>query len=150
MIMALALFLVTQGCRPSQITILAAYLGQQKVLRNMQKEFQSKHPNMFGYTSGDCESFQIQTIDMYQGDENDFVLVSLTRGNKMASIGFMKMLNRRCVAQSRAKCGMYFVGNLETYHESEGRASVWQPLLAGMSGSGCVGRSLVVQCRKHA
>jgi superfamily I DNA and/or RNA helicase len=43
-------------------------------------------------------------------------------------IGFLNDMNRRCVAQSRAKCGMYFVGNAETI----GQSNVWKPLITQM------------------
>ena len=59
-------------------------------------------------------TLKVHTIDMYQGDENDIVIVSLVRSNNKKMIGFLKLLNRRCVAQSRARCGLYFIGNSET------------------------------------
>ena len=55
---------------------------------------------------------------MFQGDENDFVIVSLVRANKSTRksyIGFMSEMNRRCVTQSRTRREMLFVGNCETY-----------------------------------
>ncbi len=149
MVMAMALFLIRQGYHPSQITILAAYLGQQKILRNMQADFKKKYANLFCSEAGVQDSIIIQTVDMYQGDENDIVLISLTRGNNARSIGFMKLMNRRCVAQSRAKCGMYFFGHIDTYLQAEKGKSVWQPLLKKMFDKECVGTSIVIQCKKH-
>ena len=43
---------------------------------------------------------QVSTIDLFQGDENDYIIVSLVRSNKSTrknNIGFMSEMNRRCV-----------------------------------------------------
>ncbi len=151
MVIALALFLLRNGYRPSQITLLASYLGQQKVLRSQLRDYESTHPHLFLREDEDepGTSMQIQTIDMYQGDENDVVIVSLTRSNDRGDIGFLNELNRRCVAQSRAKCGMYFVGNLETFSKTKKGSSVWLPLLREMSAKELVGPKISVQCPKH-
>ncbi len=149
MVMALALFLLRNGHKPSEVTILAGYLGQQKILRSLQREMQEKYPAMFVEDHVEGVKMQIQTIDMYQGDENDIVIVSLTRSNPEATIGFMRNRNRRCVAQSRAKCGMYFVGSLQTYTDAENGVSVWGYVLDKMSEADCVGEEIAVQCPKQ-
>ena len=148
MVMALSLFLLSNGYKPSQLTILAGYLGQQQKLRALQKEAQSKHKELFAKEEGadEIDSIQIQTIDMYQGDENDIVIVSLTRSNPDGTIGFMNTLNRRCVAQSRAKCGMYLVGNLKTFTTTK---SVWTKIIREMGKNDCVNSTFDIQCKKH-
>ena len=40
------------------------------------------------------------------------VLLSLTRSNAEGKIGFVKEMNRICVALSRARHGMYVTGNM--------------------------------------
>jgi AAA domain len=40
------------------------------------------------------------------------VLLSLTRSNSDGKIGFVKEMNRICVALSRARHGMYVTGNM--------------------------------------
>jgi hypothetical protein len=80
-IMALVVYLLWSGCRPSEITVLAAYLGQTKLLRNLMKQAKAKHPELFQEIddgNGEKEGFiQVQTIDMFQGDENQYVIISL-------------------------------------------------------------------------
>ena len=159
-VVALTMYLLNNGCSPSDITVLAAYLGQTKLLRKMLKRKQTNHPELFQ----DIEkiepededddvkvkinsSIQVQTIDMYQGDENKYVLISLVRSNRRGAIGFLKEMNRRCVAQSRAKCGMYFVGNLTTLAESKG--SCWYKFITTIIDLGCAGYALPLQCSKH-
>ena len=62
-----------------------------------------------------------------------------------ASAAFLKKLNRRCVSQSRAKCGLYFVGNVKTLLET----SHWATLIQKMHKKGCVGNSIKLCCPKH-
>jgi len=46
---------------------------------------------------------RVSTVDGYQGEENEIVLLSLVRSNRDGDIGFLKTNNRLCVALSRAK-----------------------------------------------
>ena len=54
---------------------------------------------------------RISTVDNYQGEENDIILLSLVRSNNFDQIGFLKTSNRICVALSRARNGLYIFGN---------------------------------------
>ena len=154
-IVALVIYLLRNGCCPSEITVLAAYLGQTKLLKKLLKKEKNRQPELFqdseynedGEMVQKVSSIQVQTIDMYQGDENKYVLISLVRSNNRGAIGFLKEMNRRCVAQSRAKCGMYFVGNLRTLAESKG--SCWSKFITAISECGCAGYALPLQCSKH-
>ena len=143
MVVTLAFFMLMNGASPSQITILAAYQGQTVMIRKKLKE---KRRELFGVDKTD-DFIQVHTIDMFQGDENDYVIVSLVRSNNKGELGFLHEMNRRCVAQSRAKCGLYFVGNVNTVTNS--RKSVWVPLVNSMRSQECVGTSLQIQCPRH-
>ena len=52
------------------------------------------------------------TVDNYQGEESDIVIVSFVRSNDDQKIGFLARDNRVCVALSRAKRGLYCIGNI--------------------------------------
>ena len=125
----LAKFLLMNKVQPSEISILAAYQGQATIIRKELKKLSNADPVLF-QGNGKDNFISTNTIDMFQGDENKYIIVSLVRSNDKGQIGFLKELNRRCVAQSRAKCGMYIVGNLETlsFHPMP-----WAPLIKGMS-----------------
>ena len=152
-ITALVMYLLCNGVRPSDITVLAAYLGQTKLLRNKIKQEKANTNNAKFFQEIDekgdqREGFvQVQTIDMYQGDENKYVIISLVRSNKENSIGFLNKMNRRCVAQSRAKCGMYFVGNVNTLCGA--KSSCWSELISSMMREDCVGYEFPLRCTKH-
>jgi len=51
------------------------------------------------------------TVDRFQGQEKDIVIVSLVRNNKQHNVGFAKKPNRVNVAFSRAKNLLIIVGN---------------------------------------
>lgn len=54
------------------------------------------------------------------GEENDIIIVSLVRSNQRGELGFVKTQNRICVTLSRAKFGMYVLGNFEMLSKGSG------------------------------
>ncbi|KAA8498679.1 NFX1-type zinc finger-containing protein 1 [Porphyridium purpureum] len=57
----------------------------------------------------------VSTVDNYQGNEADIIIVSLVRSNIDGSIGFLKEAERVTVLLSRARMAMYLIGNSETF-----------------------------------
>jgi len=81
----------------------------------------------------------IHTVDSFQGQERDIILISLTRSNTENEIGFLKDYRRMNVAITRAKLKLIIVGDsatlgadsfyadLLTYIESQGSyRSAWE------------------------
>ena len=136
MALSIAYFLIACGVKPESITILAAYETQLRVLKSIYREEKSKSKAIRN------NDIIITTIDLYQGDENDFVIISLVRSNNDGNIGFLKNRKRRCVAQSRARRGMYFVGNVSCFRAN----STWSDLIKSMDQRGCIGNNLIVKC----
>ena len=54
---------------------------------------------------------KVITVDNFQGEENEIIILSLVRSNAKNNIGYLKISNRVCVALSRAKHGMFIFGN---------------------------------------
>jgi hypothetical protein len=97
-------YLILNGVDASRITLLTFYNGQRKrLLRECRN-----HQNSQAFTG-----IKIVTVDGYQGEENDIVILSLVRSNRKHQIGFLSSDNRACVALSRAKRGFYIFGNAE-------------------------------------
>ncbi|PSN72156.1 P-loop containing nucleoside triphosphate hydrolase protein [Corynespora cassiicola Philippines] len=96
-------YLLLNGEDPKRITLLTFYNGQRKLLLKKLR----LHQNLQG------TQFNVVTVDSYQGEENDIVLLSLVRSNQRHNIGFLSVDNRVCVALSRAKRGLYIFGNGE-------------------------------------
>ena len=150
----LALFLIQQGYEPRQITILAAYQGQSVLLRKKCRQAEKGYPQLFdryklhddSKASSDLENkIRIHTIDMYQGDENDFVIISLVRSNPAGIIGFLDSFNRRCVAQSRSRCGLYFIGNASTLSFRRS----WRTLIQTLHEQNRLDSSIPLNCPNH-
>ena len=94
-------YLVFNGVKPENITVLTFYNGQRKLILSRLR----RHQNLQG------NRFKVVTVDSYQGEENGIVLLSLVRSNHSNSIGFLSTINRVCVALSRAQRGLYIFGN---------------------------------------
>ena len=71
----LAWFLIRYGYKPSQITIVTYYNGQVAELRRIQEKLKRKP---MGYLRMDVD---IQTVDNFQGQENDIIIISCVRAN---------------------------------------------------------------------
>jgi len=124
--------LVHEGCEQAKITALALYKGQRMLLRHE-------------LSSRGLKDVVVETVDQYQGDENDIVLVSITRSDHTTR--FVDSLNRRCVAASRARCCMIFFGCVELL---AGKSPVWQHVIKTLQARRCVGAELPLVCPRHA
>ncbi|KAF2791763.1 hypothetical protein K505DRAFT_376542 [Melanomma pulvis-pyrius CBS 109.77] len=140
-------YLVLNGVDPSKITILTFYHGQRKAIHKKLKQ----NANLKIHTL-----FNVVTVDSYQGEENDIVLLSLVRSNKRHNIGFLSVDNRVCVALSRAKRGFYIFGNAEMLACESG---TWSDVVDIMYGKGKnkthagqkrrVGYQFPLECANH-
>lgn len=66
---------------------------------------------------------KVDTVDSYQGKENDIVIVSLVRSNPSGSQGHVSSENRANVALSRAKEALLIIGNSDMWrNRNEGSA----------------------------
>ncbi|XP_062822871.1 NFX1-type zinc finger-containing protein 1 [Anolis carolinensis] len=125
-------YLLCQGYQPSQITILTTYTGQLFCLRKLlpAKTFQG---------------VKVHVVDKYQGEENDIVLLSLVRSNLEGRVGFLQAANRVCVALSRAKKGLFCIGNLGMLSQ----VPLWSKIAHTLREKGQVGRAMVLSCQNH-
>ncbi|KAG5175823.1 AAA domain-containing protein, partial [Tribonema minus] len=56
---------------------------------------------------------RVATIDNYQGEEADVVIVSLVRSRASGTMGFLSDANRLNVALSRARRALIVIGDLD-------------------------------------
>ncbi|CAC5383765.1 NFX1-type zinc finger-containing protein 1 [Mytilus coruscus] len=94
----------------------------------------------------DEPSVRITTVDNFQGEENDIILFSLVRSNMENEIGFLSEANRVCVALSRAKIGLYVVGNFELLTSKSG---LWKNIVNDADKRQSVGSKLISTCQTH-
>lgn len=91
-----------EGKIPS-VAVIAPY--REQVLK-LQEEFFSN--NVFK------QLFSIDTIDSFQGQERDVVIISLVRSNERGEIGFLQDYRRMNVAMTRAKKCLIMIGDSAT------------------------------------
>ncbi|KAK8239489.1 P-loop containing nucleoside triphosphate hydrolase protein [Phyllosticta capitalensis] len=116
-------YLYLNGIAPENITVLTFYNGQRKLLLQKLR----LNPNF----QGAGRYFKVVTVDSYQGEENDVVILSLVRSNDWGSVGFLNIKNRVCVALSRARRGFYLFGNGELL---ACESKIWAQVITIMAG----------------
>ncbi|EED22474.1 NF-X1 finger and helicase domain protein, putative [Talaromyces stipitatus ATCC 10500] len=164
---ALVNHLVCQGQYGSgEIAVLTPYLGQlQKLRRRLGRSF--------AITLGDrdqddldkaglqedeelastpiavkgtlLQSLRVATIDNFQGEEASVVVISLVRSNPQNKCGFLRTSNRINVLLSRAKHGMYIIGNSITAMH----VPMWADVINIFQRNENIGTSLELQCPRH-
>ena len=115
------------------ITILVTYTGQQRKVRRLISE--SK-----------IEGVRVETVDNFQGEENNIILLSLVRSNIEEKVGFLKEENRVCVALSRAQHGFYCIGDFDMLRQ---KVPLWERIVADVEGKGKLGEGLLLHCGNH-
>ncbi|CAG0921345.1 unnamed protein product [Notodromas monacha] len=133
-LLALCQYLLQQGIDSGRITILSPYSRQ---IRNL-----SEHREQYPLT----KHVYITTVDNFQGEECDIILLSLVRSNDDNVIGFLGNMNRVNVALSRAKHGLYIVGNMKMLSEN---AKIWEDVRDSMEKSEAIGPALPLYCSIH-
>lgn len=64
-------------------------------------------------------------VNNYQSEESDIILLYLVRSNENGNVSFLKTKNRICVELSRAKYGLYIIGNIENLYNF---GSLWKQI----------------------
>ncbi|KAK4939122.1 hypothetical protein LTR10_020516 [Elasticomyces elasticus] len=93
------------GYPARSISILATYAGQRALIRDV-LEHRCKNHKLFGLPR------IVTTVDKYQGEQNDYVIVSMTRTK---SVGYLRDVRRLTVGLSRARLGLYILGRRELF-----------------------------------
>jgi hypothetical protein len=91
----------------------------------------------------------IDTVDAFEGEEADVVILSLVRSNEAERIGFLKKAQRLNVAISRAKQLLIVVGDIETMTGREGQ-ELYPPLLEHVEKEGRVAGIGALHAMDHA
>jgi len=107
-IVALYQYMRLLGYPANKISILATYAGQRALIRDVLSH-RCKGNRLFGMPAW------VGTVDKYQGEQNDYVLLSVVRTK---SPGYLRDLRRLTVALSRARLGLYVFGRGEVFESS--------------------------------
>ena len=79
------------------------------------------------------------------GEEAKIVVISLVRSNEEHKCGFLKTDNRVNVLLSRAKHGMYIIGDSETARQGP----MWGRVIGMLEEKEIIGPALALQCPRH-
>ncbi len=88
------------GYRADQIVILTSYNGQKALIKDVVAAKCAWHPLIGAPKS-------VETVDKFQGQQADYVLLSLVRTK---AVGHIRDIRRLVVAVSRARLGLYMFG----------------------------------------
>lgn len=133
-IVELSRHFILQGYKSSEITILATYSGQ---LAEIKKR-------MACHTL--LKDVLATTVDNYQGEENEIILLSFVRSNRKGNIGFLKTENRVNVALSRARKGLYAIGNFDFLFKG---SQIWKNIVGELERQNAIGNALEIYCQNH-
>ncbi|KAG8194552.1 hypothetical protein JTE90_013299 [Oedothorax gibbosus] len=93
------------GYPAEKISILTTYNGQKHLIRDVVKKRCADNP-VFG------QPHKITTVDKYQGQQNDYILLSLVRTK---AVGHLRDVRRLVVAMSRARLGLYIFARVSLF-----------------------------------
>ena len=71
-------------------------------------------------------SISVNTVDGFQGQERDVILISLVRSNSSGEIGFLRDLRRMNVAITRARMKLIILGDVPTLTRHPFYRKLWQ------------------------
>ncbi|MBQ7280389.1 MAG: AAA family ATPase [Bacteroidales bacterium] len=86
--------------------IISPYRGQVRLLRRMIRSQRMLNPIR--------KAISVYTIDGFQGQERDVIIISMVRDNDDHQIGFLRDLRRMNVAITRARMKLIIIGNTVT------------------------------------
>ena len=145
-LVALCRHLMQQGYRADQITLLTTYTGQMYAIRDCLQEEDAIRESLRAENDPSVGGVRVTTVDNFQGEENDIILLSLVRSNKDEKVGFIKIVNRACVALSRARKGFYCIGNFGLLSK---HSDIWKKIVTDLKASSSIGNVLPVVCQIH-
>ncbi|UPX21074.1 uncharacterized protein EKO05_0011278 [Ascochyta rabiei] len=162
MVLRCVRYLGQQGYNTEDIVILTPYLGQLYLLMktltaendpflNDLDSYELIRAGLLSPAGANISKrrIRISTIDNYQGEESDIVIVCLTRSNSAGDIGFMSAPQRVNVMLSRARNAMLIIGNPDTFTNSRKGKAVWVPLMNKLKLDGRVYSGFPVKCEQH-
>lgn len=91
--------------------IISPYKAQISVLRQLVAKSHTLAPMR--------NRIAVNTVDGFQGQERDIILISMVRDNDAGAIGFLKDLRRMNVAITRARKKLIVIGNCQTLSQTE-------------------------------
>lgn len=100
------------------VGIISPYRAQVQYLKKLIKKYEFFKPYR--------RLISVNTVDGFQGQERDVILISLVRSNDEGQIGFLKDLRRMNVAMTRARMKLIILGNKDTMTKHPFYKKLWE------------------------
>ena len=100
------------------VGIISPYRAQVQYLKKLIKKYEFFKPYR--------RLISVNTVDGFQGQERDVILISLVRSNDEGQIGFLKDLRRINVAMTRARMKLIILGNKDTMTKHPFYKKLWE------------------------
>ncbi|KAL6872062.1 P-loop containing nucleoside triphosphate hydrolase protein [Trichoderma novae-zelandiae] len=162
MVLKTVKYLSQQGYKSENMVVLTPYMGQLSLLRVKLSEINDPYLNeldthelvraglMTAAAAKTSKSrLRLSTVDNYQGEESDIVIVSMARSNKNGDIGFLVARERLVVLMSRARQGIILFGNMNTFLANKRGKELWKGYFDAMKEKGFLFDGLPVHCEQH-
>ena len=98
--------------------IISPYRAQVQLLRRLLKQNEFFKPFR--------RLISVNTVDGFQGQERDIIVISLVRSNDEGQIGFLRDLRRMNVAITRARMKLIILGDRSTLTRHPFYRKLWQ------------------------
>ena len=100
------------------VGIISPYRAQVQYLKRLLKRYEFFKPYR--------RLISVNTVDGFQGQERDVILISLVRSNDEGQIGFLKDLRRMNVAMTRARMKLIILGDKSTMTKHPFYQKLWE------------------------
>ena len=100
------------------VAIISPYRAQVQYLKRLLKKYEFFKPYR--------RLISVNTVDGFQGQERDVILISLVRSNDEGQIGFLKDLRRMNVAMTRARMKLIILGDKSTMTKHPFYQKLWE------------------------
>ncbi|GAB0488799.1 hypothetical protein MMPV_000008 [Pyropia vietnamensis] len=176
---ALVQYLLLQGYCASQLVVLTGYTAQLRLLQDTlstltgvvtaeRDQVEARCVNaevargkadvkggdsaaVVAHAGSGSSLVRVSTVDAFQGEESDVVIVSMVRCNGHGGVGFLAVPNRINVLLSRARHGLYLIASRSTLTrrgDLPGVAMLTR-VTELLARRGAIGRSLPLRCQPH-
>ena len=100
------------------VGVISPYRAQVQYLRRliMKREFFKPYRRLI----------TVNTVDGFQGQERDIILISMVRANENGEIGFLRDLRRMNVAMTRARMKLIILGDVATLTRHPFYKKLWE------------------------
>jgi AAA+ superfamily predicted ATPase len=153
----------------ASITILTPYLGQLREIKSrlqaeglraevndrdhgqLMREFGDDAAQSSITSRRNLANIRVATVDNFQGEQADIIIISLVRSNPTGDIGFLAFKERVNVMLSRARFAQVILGDLQTFtkaRSSQGR-DLWKKIQQLLEDGSQVLQYFPVKCARH-